>query len=133
MKTDIYKRLLCAVCIFAIFSAEAQTKTVLTVQGDKPITEIQPTMWGIFFEDINFGADGGLYAELVKNKSFEFDTPLMGWREEKSDRFSINKESGAAMIINQGGEHENNPRFARVTVNADKAYALINEGFFGMG
>ena len=36
-------------------------------------------MWGIFFEDINFGADGGLYAELVKNRSFEFPDPLMGW------------------------------------------------------
>ena len=33
---------------------------------------IQPTMYGIFFEDINYAADGGLYAELVKNRSFEF-------------------------------------------------------------
>ena len=33
---------------------------------------VQSTMYGIFFEDINFGADGGLYAELVKNRSFEF-------------------------------------------------------------
>ena len=33
---------------------------------------IQSTMYGIFFEDINFGADGGLYAELIKNRSFEF-------------------------------------------------------------
>ena len=36
-------------------------------------------MWGVFFEDINFGADGGLYAELVKNRGFEFPDPLMGW------------------------------------------------------
>ncbi len=36
-------------------------------------------MWGIFFEDINFGADGGLYAEMVKNRGFEFPDPLMGW------------------------------------------------------
>ena len=33
-------------------------------------------MWGVFFEDINFGADGGLYAELVKNRGFEFPEPL---------------------------------------------------------
>jgi alpha-N-arabinofuranosidase len=111
----------------------AQPKTVLTVQVDKPVAEVQPTMWGIFFEDINFGADGGLYAELVKNRSFEFDTPLMGWKEEKSDRFSMNKESGSAMIINRGEEQRNNSRFARITVNADKNYALINEGFYGMG
>lgn len=112
----------------------AQTKTTLTVQVDKPVTEIQPTMWGIFFEDINFGADGGLYAELVKNKSFEFDTPLMGWQENNTDRFSNNLQSGAVMIINQGSEEAaTNPRFARVTVHKPQDYALINEGFFGMG
>lgn len=40
---------------------------------------IQSTMYGIFFEDINFGADGGLYAELIKNRSFEFENPWGGW------------------------------------------------------
>ena len=42
---------------------------------------INPAMWGVFFEDINFGADGGLYAELVKNRSFEFPDALMGWTQ----------------------------------------------------
>ena len=51
----------------------------LTIQADKPGAQINPAMWGIFFEDINFGADGGLYAEMVKNRSFEFPEPLMGW------------------------------------------------------
>ena len=38
-------------------------------------------MYGVFFEDINFGADGGLYAELVKNRSFEFAPDhYMGWK-----------------------------------------------------
>lgn len=37
---------------------------------------------GEFFEDINLGADGGMYAELVKNRSFEFSKPLMGWKTE---------------------------------------------------
>ncbi len=37
-------------------------------------------MYGLFFEDINFGADGGLYAEKIKNRSFEFDYPLQGWK-----------------------------------------------------
>jgi alpha-N-arabinofuranosidase len=119
--------------IFATITSYAQTKTILSVQVNKPTAEVQPTMWGIFFEDINFGADGGLYAELVKNRSFEFETPLMGWKEEKTDRFSLNKESGSAMIINRGEGHPANPRFARITINADKNYALINEGFYGMG
>src|SRR6187431_2741247 len=128
MKTDIYKRLLCAVCIFAIFSAEAQTKTVLTVQGDKPITEIQPTMWGVFFEDINFGADGGLYAELIKNRSFEFPTAMMGWRENR-----VNYQKGRILVINRS-DNSTNARFARITINnPDGNYSLTNEGFRGIG
>ena len=48
---------------------------------------IQPTMYGIFFEDINYAADGGLYAELVKNRSFEFpNDPLQGWKAFGVDR-----------------------------------------------
>jgi alpha-L-arabinofuranosidase len=111
----------------------AQNKTVMIVDADKPVSEIQPTMWGVFFEDINFGADGGLYAELVKNRSFEFDEPMMGWREEKSDKFSMNKATGSTMIINRGEIDTNNPRFARVKTNTDNSYALVNEGFYGMG
>ena len=56
-------------------SMQAQ-QHVMTVDVSKPTAKIQPEMYGIFFEDINFGADGGLYAELVKNRSFEFPQPL---------------------------------------------------------
>src|SRR6188472_2925101 len=59
----------------------AQNKATVTVQVDKPGADISPTMFGIFFEDINFGADGGLYPERVKNRSFEFPEPLMGWQK----------------------------------------------------
>ena len=103
----------------------------MVVDVAKPVADIQPTMWGIFFEDINFGADGGLYAELVKNRSFEFDVPLMGWTEQNKGKFSINRESGSILIMN--GLKASNPRFARVTVNADKGYGITNDGFRGMG
>lgn len=103
----------------------------ITVAVDKPIAPIAPTMWGIFFEDINFAADGGLYAELVKNRSFEFAVPLMGWKEENSNKYSLNKTSGSALVINNHNEH--NPRFARITTNAETGYGLTNEGFRGMG
>lgn len=112
--------------------AHAQKATTISVNTDKIITEIQPTMWGLFFEDINFGADGGLYAELVKNRSFEFDNPLMGWKEFQSERFSVRNSSGRIMIINRGSSYSN-PRFARVSVFKDKGYGLNNEGFKGMG
>ena len=60
-------------------SLGASAQHQFAVQANKPGVEIQPTMYGIFFEDINFGADGGLYAEMVENRSFEFPQRLMGW------------------------------------------------------
>src|SRR5262249_29263808 len=51
----------------------------LTVRVDRPGPRINTGMWGIFFEDITLGADGGLYAELVKNRSFEFPQAMTGW------------------------------------------------------
>ena len=103
----------------------AQTK--LTVQVNKPVADIQPTMWGIFFEDINFGADGGLYPELVKNRSFEFIQPMMGWK-------MMNENNGSVLILNRSAENPANPRYAQISVfKKDKPFGLINEGFRGMG
>src|SRR6266568_8904397 len=70
---------LLAVGAFLCFELQATGATTVIVQTDKPGAHINPAMWGVFFEDINFGADGGLYAELVKNRGFEFPDPLMGW------------------------------------------------------
>jgi alpha-L-arabinofuranosidase len=128
-----FKQLITLVIVLLLSAKLSAQSTKLTVQVDKPIAEIQPTMWGIFFEDINFGADGGLYAELVKNRSFEFAHPLMGWTEQKYDRFSLNKESGFASIFNHGDSEASGARYARVTANADKGFGLTNEGFRGMG
>lgn len=119
---------------FLPLRVNAQAPVTLQVDAGKPHAPIQPTMWGIFFEDINFAADGGIYAEMIKNRSFEFADPKMGWQEHKSDRFSLNRESGSMTIINRiGAEHVANPRFARVTTNAPRGYGITNEGFRGMG
>ncbi len=126
-----YKKILTSLLLLSVFIWNINAQTVLTINTDKPIADVQPTMWGIFFEDINYGADGGLYAELVKNRSFEFFQPLMGWTQFKSDKFAVNN-SGNALIISRGDESVN-PRFARINVLADNGYGLSNEGFFGMG
>ena len=70
--------------ILFTYSINAQNPATFTIHTDKPIANVAPTMWGIFFEDINLGADGGLYAELIKNRSFEFAKPLMGWKKLQS-------------------------------------------------
>ena len=119
----------------AFIPAYAQNKAVFTVQADKPIAQISSTMWGIFFEDINQGADGGLYAELVKNRSFEFDNPLMGWKITSSTfQWGINFGSEIT-VINQKEKEATNPRFLRVTMDKTQKgkLGISNEGFHGMG
>ena len=119
------------IIILLVFSniCFAQKELPLIVTADAPIATIQPTMWGIFFEDINFAADGGLYAELVKNRSFEFSMPLMGWKELKQENTSNN-----LLVINNAANQPANPRFGRVTVDPGQGrYGLSNEGFRGMG
>ena len=93
--------------------------------------KIQPTMYGIFFEDINFAADGGLYAEMIKNRSFEFLLPKMGWKEPNSNKHSHNYESGILNPVQYSGENANH-RYARIEIKGSK-YELINEGYRGMG
>jgi alpha-N-arabinofuranosidase len=105
-------------------------KLVVDVSNSK--AEIQPTMYGIFFEDINFAADGGLYAEMIKNRGFEFEEPMMGWLQPNSNRHSMNKNSGMASIIKEKSS-ASNKNFCRVTINNDSGYVLLNEGFRGMG
>jgi alpha-L-arabinofuranosidase len=100
----------------------------LIVHVDKPGPAISPSMWGIFFEDINMAADGGLYAELIKNRSFEFIAPLMGWTEHRTAA-----GDGTLLVLNQSAENANNPRFIRLTHFNDNPYGLSNEGFRGMG
>ena len=131
MKSNLITKISLCGLLFSGVLANAQ-KTTLDVNIAKTSTKIQPTMYGVFFEDINFAADGGLYAEMIKNRSFEFEAPLMGWDQPNSDRHSLNTQSGFARTI-KVLENKSNPNFLRVILNDDKGYQLINEGFRGMG
>ncbi|SDH80943.1 alpha-N-arabinofuranosidase [Chryseobacterium taeanense] len=117
----------------AFFSAQNGNvkKHFLDLDGASTNIKIQPTMYGIFFEDINFAADGGLYAELIKNRSFEFDEPLTGWKQPNTKTLSPNLDSGFLTIITD--KSKTNKNYARITVWNDKSYLLENEGFRGIG
>nr|UZM28258.1 alpha-L-arabinofuranosidase gene [uncultured bacterium] len=107
-------------------------KTELVVDVSHSISEIQPTMYGIFFEDINYAADGGIYAEMVKNRGFEFDNPMMGWLQPSTNPYGFNPRSGIGTIIKSNADAANR-NFLRATIENDKGYELVNEGFWGMG
>ncbi len=114
--------------IFALGVAMALTAGVsartIDINLAKPGAPIQPTMYGIFFEDINFAADGGLYAELVKNRSFEFpQDALQGWK------------AFGRVEVRDDGPFDRNPHYVRLIDpgHAHKWTGLDNEGFFGIG
>jgi len=85
-------------------------------------------MWGVFFEDINFGADGGLYAELVKNRGFEFPDALMGW-----NKLSPSKARGGLTVRDAAPFNAANPHYVRLESEGTAPFGLSNEGFRGIG
>jgi alpha-L-arabinofuranosidase len=116
----------------------AQNPATFTVQTDKRVAEVSPSMWGIFFEDINLGADGGLYAELIKNRSFEFEKPMMGWKIQRT-KSNVPPNPYADLtqtnflVVNRQDKNTANPRFLRVSLSQKDSLGLQNEGFRGIG
>ena len=111
-------------CLFAIcVSAMAQNNTI-EVNTKKIGAPIQSTMYGIFFEDINYAADGGLYGELIKNRSFEFPQHLMGWQA-----------FGCVDVEDDNAPFERCPHYVILSDpgHKDRRSGLVNEGYFGIG
>jgi alpha-L-arabinofuranosidase len=105
-----------------------QSAVTLHVQAGQTGAKINPAMWGIFFEDINFGADGGLYAELVKNRGFEFPDPLMGWI-----KICPSNASGELTVRDDSPFDTNNPHYVRLQSEGTALFGISNQGFRGMG
>ena len=119
----LHRTLFTAWVFAAGVALHAQNAHNMVVQTNKLGAEIQPTMYGLFFEDINYGADGGLYAELVKNRSFEFPQRFMGWNVFGN------------VTLMDDGPFERNPHYVRLgnSGHREKHTGIENEGFFGIG
>lgn len=97
----------------------------LTVDVDKPGVQISPTLWGIFFEDINLSADGGIYPEFVRNRSFE--------DSDQPDHWTLAKAEGdkSEMAIDSSRPIDSMNRQG-LRVKVDGAATLVNKGYWGM-
>ena len=116
----------------ALFAApvlrSAETAASVTIDAGQPGHAVSPLLHGIFFEDINYGADGGLYAELVQNRSFEHDEHLFGWAT-----VSRTGADGAVSIETASPVNAKNPHYARLTVRTTgKGFGLANDGYGGI-
>jgi alpha-N-arabinofuranosidase len=132
-KTIWFAVFVVAVIPVYLLSQEPRSAVVISVDGGHAGAAISPSMFGIFFEDINFGADGGLYPELVKNRSFEFQEPLTGWHEILN--FSgkgLERPKGELLIREEAPLNQSNPHYLKVRVY-EPGYGFYNTGFRGIG
>lgn len=139
MSRKIKLRRIC-LAIFAIFSLPAAVRpaqpgaTVIAVDAAHPGASISPTMFGIFFEDINFAADGGLYPERIKNRSFEFDQPLTGWHTilTTDPKGGMEHTRGELAIGTENPLNSTNPHYLKVRAY-EPGFGFFNAGFRGIG
>jgi len=115
-------------CVAAPPPAATPPAPTITVQTGRPGADINPAMWGIFFEDINFGADGGLFAELVKNRAFEFPDPMTGWM-----KISTSLAQGQLSIRDDDAFDPANPHYVRIHSEGTAHFGISNQGFRGIG
>lgn len=128
-------RSLLAVSLLVLgFNAHAQ-RTTITVKAAQPGKAISPDLIGIFFEDLNYAADGGLYAELIQNRSFEYSPveqsawqPLSFWELQRRGG-----GDGSVGVSSMRPVHENNPHYAILTVRTPgDGLGIANSGFGGV-
>lgn len=120
------------------FSNLPPLKATLRASGNSK--DISPLLMGIFFEDINYAADGGLYGELVQNRDFEY-LPGEGNDKEWGPGFawSVKGDKIGFTIATDDPIHANNPHYARLEVKGGVATlinnggnAFVNSGFDGI-
>jgi len=126
---------LVAAAMAATVSVHAQ-KATITVQASAPGIALSPDLFGIFFEDLNYAADGGLYAELIQNRSFEYSpteqsswSPLSFWELQKRG----SEAEGSMSVSAMRPVHQNNPHYVLLTVRTPgEGVGIANSGFGGI-
>ena len=110
-----------------------QSATIISVDAGHLGAAVSPDMFGIFFEDINFGADGGLYPERIMNRSFEFSQPLAGWHQILAvTAGGIDSPKGSMEVRTDNSLNRFNPHYLRLTAD-DSGFGISNSGFRGIG
>ncbi len=123
-----------ACLVVSAFGQTRRGKTIISIDAAHPGAAISPTLFGIFFEDINFGADGGLYPERIKNRSFEFDQPLAGWHTilPITAQGDLDSTKGEVDIRTEEPLNSTNPHYLRMRAYVP-GFGVWNSGFRGIG
>lgn len=106
----------------------AKDPPVLTVRADQPGHRLNPTQYGVFFEEINHAGEGGLYAELIRNRSFEDRTDsIPGWT-----LYTTGTANGTLALETDGLLNPAQSRALRVEVRLAGIVGVANEGYWGI-
>ena len=120
-----------AVAVLALAVATNAQPAKITVDAAHPGHPISPTLWGIFFEDINMSSDGGIYPELVRNRSFEDADSPENWKFA-----TVGGSKSAAEVITSDVHAQPPPlnplNRKSLRVKVDGGFMLQNEGYWGM-
>ncbi len=136
MKPGIRAVWRCGAVLGLLFSSAVMGQQAkLNIRLDQPGKPISPDLFGVFFEDLNYAADGGLYAELIQNRSFEYSPteqpdwhPLSFWDIQKRGG-----GDGSVGVAEMRPVHENNPHYALLTVRRPgDGVGIANGGFDGI-
>ena len=119
-------------CAMTGAAAQEGVDSIYRVDMASAGVEIGPDLYGVFIEDINFACDGGLYAELIQNRSFEFFPMPTNNNNAGAHTYAWSLRGDATMTVcDEGGMNANNPHYIRVT--ADKAGdGVVNTGYAGI-
>ena len=127
-------QLLAAALAAAVFTPTPQVlgaaPATLTVDVAQPGHRVSPLLWGIFFEDINLSADGGLYAELVRNRNFQDSDKPDHWSSVGSGSAQVELTVDTAQPATP-----RNPRSLKVKISQPGTgrAGVANGGFYGIG
>lgn len=122
------KHILLSAMLASALASNSQVN--ISVDASQPGVKVSPYLYGIFFEDINHASDGGLYAELISNRSFEdSDTGTPTWRVAQQQGAAIKVRTVQKGLLNAA---QGNALQVDVNSTPNAAATLINEGFWGI-
>ena len=126
--------LACLASLLFVLPAFGGPPKTVTIDLDAPGKPISPDLFGIFFEDLNYAADGGLYGELVQNRSFEYQaTEQPAWNNLTFWEFVTHGGKGSLKVDAAFPLHPNNPHYAVLAIEAvGEGVGLANAGFDGI-
>src|SRR4051794_7128026 len=117
--------------LLGALTLHAQTSAALNIDVKQPKAAVSPTLYGLMTEEINYSYDGGLYAELIRNRTFRSDwSGILNW-------YLIEKGASAAKLSSEAKEGPSTALTTSAKLEVTRADAnspagLLNEGYWGI-